>query len=83
MIYEKKEIINADMGRPYHGEPEKIYITPLTLGLQNLKAKNNKDTFGILLVQIIGKRKLKLEAFPGKQASEVNSFTKNAQVYER
>lgn len=38
---------------------------------------------GVLLVQLLGQRLLKVEAFPGKRASEVTGFTANAQLYER
>jgi hypothetical protein len=38
---------------------------------------------GVLLVQLMGQRLLKVEAFPGKRASEVTGFTANAQLYER
>jgi hypothetical protein len=38
---------------------------------------------GVLLVQLMGQRLLKIEAFPGKRASEVTGFTANAQLYER
>jgi len=38
---------------------------------------------GTLLAQLIDKRALKLETFPGKVASEVDNFTANAVMYER
>lgn len=38
---------------------------------------------GVVLVQMISDRKIKFEAFPGKTASQVNSFTNNAKIYER
>ena len=38
---------------------------------------------GTLLVQLIDKRTLKLETFPGKSASAVGGFSANAVMYER
>lgn len=38
---------------------------------------------GVILVQLVGPRLLKVETFPGKLASEVTAFTANAQIYER
>lgn len=50
---------------------------------QNLKAKNNdNDVHGFVLLQLMDDRKLKVEVFPGKTASEVTEFT-NSIVYER
>ena len=50
----------------------------------NINAKNNdKDLKGIILVQLIEDRKLKLETFPGKKANEVSGFTDKARIYER
>ena len=38
---------------------------------------------GIVLVQMLGDRKIKFEASPGKKASEVPGFTEKAKIYER
>ena len=38
---------------------------------------------GAVLVQMLGDRKIKFEAFPGKTASQLVEFTSNAKVYER
>ena len=38
---------------------------------------------GVLLVQLMEERKLKIEIFPGKTASQVTSFTYKALIYER
>ena len=38
---------------------------------------------GVILVQMLEDRKIKLEVFPSKKASEVNGFTENAKIYER
>ena len=52
--------------------------------VKNIKAKNN-DNFvqGTVLLQLISDRKLKLEVFPNKTASQVSGFTDNALIYER
>ncbi len=41
------------------------------------------ESRGIMLVQILENRRLKIESFPGKQASEVSAFTEQAKIYER
>ncbi len=51
--------------------------------VKGLKIENNDKVEGTLLVQLIEKRKLKVEAFPEKTASQVNGFTSNAKIYER
>ncbi|TSC77429.1 MAG: Uncharacterized protein G01um101429_1061 [Parcubacteria group bacterium Gr01-1014_29] len=38
---------------------------------------------GVVLAQMLGERKLKFEAFPGKTASEIVGFTDAATLYER
>jgi len=38
---------------------------------------------GVLLVQLIENRKLKIETFPGKTAADVAGFTEEARFYER
>lgn len=49
-----------------------------------LKIKNrDEDVRGVLLVQLIDKRKLKAEVFPGKTIAQVSAFTDNARIYER
>ena len=50
----------------------------------NLKAVNNDNQVkGVVLLQLTEDRKLKLEVFPGKIASEVTGFTNAAMIYER
>ena len=50
----------------------------------NLKAVNkDSELQGVVLLQLIEDRKLKLEVFPGKTASDVTGFTSNAVTYER
>ena len=38
---------------------------------------------GVVLVQMLEDRLLKIEAFPGKKAAEVEDFTSAAKLYER
>lgn len=51
--------------------------------VKGLRAENTGPVQGVLLVQLIDKRKLKLEVFPGKAGDQVQGFTDNAIVYER
>jgi len=51
--------------------------------VKGLKAENMNEVRGTVLVQLLEKRKLKLEVFPGKKASEVSGFTSTAKTYER
>ncbi|MBM3272323.1 hypothetical protein FJY94_03575 [Candidatus Kaiserbacteria bacterium] len=51
--------------------------TPIELGPQM------RGVQGVLLVQLVENRKLKVEAFPGKNAASVTGFTAGAKNYER
>jgi hypothetical protein len=51
--------------------------------VKNLKVRNASQLHGTILFQLVEKRKLKVEIFPGKSASQVSGFTKNVRVYER
>lgn len=46
-------------------------------------AGSNGAVQGVLLVELLDKRKLRLELFPGKSANEVSGFTDRARTYER
>ncbi|MBI2599896.1 hypothetical protein HYW43_03185 [Candidatus Daviesbacteria bacterium] len=46
-------------------------------------SKNTDFIQGTALLQLLEDRKLKLEVFPGKTASQVSGFTPNARIYER
>ena len=74
VIYELLDFEHFDdSGRPW----DRIsYVNGLT-------AKNGDVVQGFLLVQLIDKRKLKLEAFPGKTKEQVAGFTEKAVIYER
>ena len=49
------------------------------LGVRN----HERNVFGTVLVQMIGERKVKFEAFPGREANEVSGFDDRATIYER
>ncbi|MBI4040129.1 hypothetical protein HY389_02125 [Candidatus Daviesbacteria bacterium] len=48
-----------------------------------LASRNMNNIQGTVLLQLLEDRKLKLEVFLGKSASEVSGFTQNARIYER
>ena len=50
---------------------------------KNLKAVNENDVQGTMLVQVLTDRNIKVEVFVGKTASQVTGFDSNAIVYER
>ncbi len=43
----------------------------------------NNNVEGVVLVQMIEKRKMKMEVFPNKKASQVSAFTDKAKIYVR
>lgn len=49
----------------------------------DIKARPQSYVEGVALVQMIDKRKIKFEAFPGKKAGQVSGFTNKAIIYER
>ena len=44
---------------------------------------NEQEVHGVILLELTEARKLKVEIFPGKTASEVSGFTENTKLYER
>jgi len=52
----------------------------LVKGLQGVEGR---DMHGVILLELIEDRRLKVEVFPGKSGSEVSGFTDNAKIYER
>lgn len=49
-----------------------------------VKIRNNDNYVqGTVLVQMLDKRKMKMEIFPGQTADQVSGFTSNAIIYER
>ena len=52
--------------------------------VKGLKAKNHEESVqGVALLQLLEDRRIKVEVFPGKTASQVAGFTKKAVGYER
>ena len=52
-------------------------------GIITYELVDGESAEGIVLVQLMENRKLKVEVFPDKRASQVNGFTQNAKIYER
>ncbi len=67
------EYIDGATGEPWKSDTPTPAIT----------VKNGTDVKGVALVQLMEDRRLKVEVFPGKTASEVVTFTAAAQIYER
>lgn len=51
--------------------------------LPHIRARAKSQVQGTVLMQMTGKRTLKVEIFPGKTAAQVSSFDSSALVYER
>lgn len=51
--------------------------------LPHIRTRARSNVQGTVLLQLVGKRKLKMEIFPGKKAEEVSSFDPKALIYER
>ncbi|MBI2022814.1 hypothetical protein HYS97_03130 [Candidatus Daviesbacteria bacterium] len=51
--------------------------------VSGLTAKNTEELAGVVLFELQEDGKLKVEAFPGKSASQVSRFTTKAIIYER
>ena len=51
--------------------------------LKGLKVRNCEYVQGVILLQLIENRKLKVEIIPGKNADQVDGFTENATLYVR
>ena len=51
--------------------------------VKGLKVKNSLEVSGVILLELIEDRKLKVEIFSGKTAKQVNGFTQNSKLYER
>ena len=72
----KYELYNFQYLKP-NGQPVEVDF------VKNMKIKAGQELRGTVLFQLIKKRKLKMEAFPGKSASQVSGFTSAAKIYER
>ena len=51
--------------------------------VKGLRVQNSEYVHGVILLQLIEYRKLKVEIFPGETADEVSDFTDNFKLYER
>lgn len=69
----KQELVDPSTGKLWDGKNF----------AQGLKIKNDERVEGVALIQIIDKRKLKVEVFPGKTADQISGFTDKAIIYER
>jgi hypothetical protein len=49
----------------------------------HIRTKASESAQGTVLMQMTGKRTLKMEIFPGKSASQVSGFDTGAKIYER
>lgn len=52
-------------------------------GVSRQISNDESTILGVFLVQMLGDRKIKIEVFPGKSASQVSGFTAKAQIYNR
>ena len=50
---------------------------------KNMKVEVGQELRGTVLFQLINKRELKMEVFPGKAAAGVYGFTSSVRIYDR
>jgi hypothetical protein len=67
------ERYSADSGAPW----DNMHYVP------HIRARAGTDVNGTVLLQMVGKRSLKMEIFPGKRAAAVSGFDAGALMYER
>ncbi|HEC65341.1 MAG TPA: hypothetical protein ENI23_08605 [bacterium] len=63
-------------------EPDGSFWDRMSL-VKGLKIVEGQQTKGIILLEMIGDRRLKVETFPNKTAAQVTGFTSGAEIYER
>ena len=69
------DYLDLATGQPWHGG---------TFPSAGLKSQlQDSPPGGTILVQLVGRRLLKVETFPGRTAAEVTGFTAAAKLYER
>jgi hypothetical protein len=75
VAYELGQIVtySGDTGQPWD---TKSYIP-------NIKVKASTPPVGTVLMQMVGDRQLKVEAFPGSTAAQVTGFDSSVLIYER
>jgi len=75
--------VSVDSGRV------KFELVPVGLSLQGRESTTlvyrlqDNQVQGVLLVEMLEARRIRVEAFPGKRAADVSAFTSAAAVYER
>lgn len=75
----KYELVPQDWADPITGR-----LWDRNSFMKGLVAHNQEHTVqGTVLVQMLEKRKIKFEAFPGKSAVEVSGFTNHVKIFER
>ncbi|MEK7623234.1 MAG: hypothetical protein AAB408_01005, partial [Patescibacteria group bacterium] len=50
---------------------------------KDLTLRTDEAAAGVVLLQLVSDRKLKIETFPNKTSSQVSGFTANARIFER
>lgn len=65
----------------YDGDTGQIWMA--TSPISNPKGRISGSVFGVARLQLLEARKLKVELFPEKTASQVSDFTSNAKIYVR
>jgi hypothetical protein len=75
VAYELGQLVtySGDTGVPWDG---KSYIP-------NIEVKASTPPLGTVLMQMVGDRQLKVEAFPGTAAAQVSGFDSGVLIYER
>jgi hypothetical protein len=69
------QYVHSDTGRPWDAFKRKMAT--------DIEVRLGQQMRGVVLFQMLDDVHLKMEAFPGLQPTEVNSFTENALIYER
>ncbi len=73
----KYELVNFELIDQNGQRWNNTYNGPVTVD------RTSSQVEGVLLVEMVSDRLIKAEKFPGKTASQVSSFTTNAQLFER
>ena len=49
----------------------------------DLRAESVGDVLGVILLQLVEDRRLRVEVFPGMTGEQIDGFSENAKFYER
>jgi hypothetical protein len=76
-------VVTYELGQivTYSGDTGQLWDTKSYI--PNIKAKASTPPVGTVLLQMVGDRQLKVEAFPGSTAAQVAGFDSSALIYER